>query len=73
MDIWCHMSLRAVPLLSHLVGLASPQMSNLSARGGHVVRVLGQVSPLPMGSLVLMSPTGSPPLNWGPHSQSWQW
>ena len=43
-------SLRAVPHLSHLVGLASPQMSNLSARWGHVVGVLGQVSPLPMGS-----------------------
>ena len=40
-------SLRAVPHLSHLVGLASPQMSNLSARGGHVVGVLGQVSPIP--------------------------
>ena len=54
-------SLRAVPHLSHLVGLASPQMSNLSARGGHAVGVLGHVSPLPMGSLVLMPRAGSPP------------
>ena len=54
-------SLRAVPHLSHLVGLASPQMSNLSAGGGHVVGVLGLVSPLSMGSLVLMPPAGSPP------------
>ena len=72
MDIWCHHS-GHVPHLSHLVGLASPQMSNLSARGGHVVGVLGQVSPLSMGSLVLMPPAGSPRLNWGAHSQSWQW
>ena len=35
-------SLRAVLHLSHLVGLASPQMSNLSVRGGHVVGVLGR-------------------------------
>ena len=54
-------SLRAVPHLSHLVGLASPQMSNPSARGGHAVGVSGHVSPLPMGSLVLMPPAGSPP------------
>ena len=66
-------SLRAVPHLSRLVGLASPQMSNLLAQVDHVVGVLGRVSPLPMGSLVLMPPAGSPPLNWGPHSQSWQW
>ena len=66
-------SLRAVPHLSHLMGLASPKMSNFSARGGHVVGALGQVSALPMGSLVLMLPAGSPPLNWGPHSQNWQW
>ena len=54
-------SLRAVPHLSHLVGLASPHMSNLSAREGHLLGVSGQVSPLTMGSLVLMPPAGSPP------------
>ena len=72
MDIWCHHALRAVRHLPHLMGIAILQMSNLSARGGHVVGMLGQVSLLPMGSLVLMSPAGLPPLNWGPHSQSWQ-
>ena len=51
MDIRMVPSLRAVPHLSHLVGCASPQMSNPSARGGHVVGVLGQVSPLPMGGV----------------------
>ena len=61
MDIMVPSLIRAVPHLSHLVGLASPQMSNLSVQGGHVVGVLGQVSSLPMGSLVLMPPAGSPP------------
>ena len=54
-------SLRAVPHLSHLMGLTSPEMSNLSARGGHGVGVVEQVSPLPMGSLVPMPPAGLPP------------
>ena len=44
-------SLRAVPHLSRLVGFVCPQIRNLSARGGQVIGVLGQVSPLPMGSL----------------------
>ena len=66
-------SLRAVPHLSSHGSCKPTDDGNLSAREGHVVEVLGQGSPLPMGSLALMPPTGSPPLNLGPHSQSWQW
>ena len=65
-------SLRAVPHLTQLVGLASPKMSNLLHEGpcgwgiGAGVLTANGV-PCPDASSWLT------PLNWGPHSQSWQW
>ena len=59
----------AVPHLSHLVGLASPQMSTPTALGGHAAGEMRLVFPQPTVPPVLLPPAGSPPKLWGPRGQ----
>ena len=62
-------SLMAVPHLSHLVGLASPQMSTPTALRGPCNWGDGAVSLQPTVPPVLLHPAGSPPKLWRPCSQ----
>ena len=62
-------SLMAVLHVSHLVGLASTEMSTPAALRGHATGEMRSVSPQPTVPPVLLPPAGSPPKLWGPRGQ----
>ena len=62
-------SLMAVPHVSHLVGLASTQMSTPTALRGHATGEIRSMSPQPMVPPVVLPPAGSPPKLRGPRGQ----
>ena len=62
-------SLMAIPHISHLMGLASPQMSTPTALRGPCSWGDEAGIPQPMVPPALLPPAGSLPNLWGPHSQ----